>query len=170
MLLGVEEPESWLMDCSPPAAAWELPPPQGEELGGELGSLEEVGAAFTECERADAALASAEAQMGRGCPEESPEGNTALAGDLLEEENWEWLTALGAAIKPPPQPEGARGRPPARRAPRLIQGPPPAKGDQENPGPAPGRRAWPPRQERPPPKGPPPGGSLAAPAAEAKVG
>ena len=74
MLLGVGEPESWLMDCSPPLAAWELPP-QGEELEGELGSLEEVGAAFTEpspatsslgswadeCERADAALAAAEA-------------------------------------------------------------------------------------------------------------
>ena len=71
MLLGVGEPESWFMDCSPPAAAWELPPPQGEELGAELGSLEEMGAAFTEpslaasslgswadeCERADAALA-----------------------------------------------------------------------------------------------------------------
>ena len=104
------------MDCSPPPAAWELPPPQGEELEGELGSLEEVGAAFVEpsptvsslgswadeCERADAALAAAEAQMGRRCPEGNLEGNTALAGDLLEEENWEWVTALGAAIAPPP--------------------------------------------------------------------
>ena len=67
------------MDCSPPPAAWELPPPQGEELEGELGSLEEVGAAFTklsptvsslgswadECEQANAALAAAEAKMGR---------------------------------------------------------------------------------------------------------
>ena len=91
------------MDCSPPAAAWELPPPQGEELGGELGSLEEVGAACAElspagsslgswadkCERADTTLAAAEAQMGQGCPEESLEGDTALSGDLLEEENWE---------------------------------------------------------------------------------
>ena len=82
MLLGVGEPESWLMDCSPPPAAWELRPPQGEELEGELGLLEEVEAAFTEpspavsslgfwadeCERADTALAPAEAQMGRGCP------------------------------------------------------------------------------------------------------
>ena len=90
MLRGIGEPESWLMDCSPPAAAWELPPPQGEELEGELGSLEEVGAAFTEpspaasslgfwadeCGRADAALAAAKAQMGRGCPEESLEGET----------------------------------------------------------------------------------------------
>ena len=33
MLLGVGKPEPWLMDCSPPAAAWELPPLQGEELG-----------------------------------------------------------------------------------------------------------------------------------------
>ena len=61
-----------------PAAAWELPPLQGEEPGAELGSLEEMGAACTEpslaasslgswandCERADAALAAAEAQMG----------------------------------------------------------------------------------------------------------
>ena len=73
MLLGVGEPESWLMDCSPPLAAWELPPPPGEEMEGELGSLEEVEAAFTEpspatsslgswadkCERADTALAAA---------------------------------------------------------------------------------------------------------------
>ena len=103
MLLGVGEPESWIMDCSLLPPAWELPPPQGEELGGELGSLEEVGAAFAElspagsslgswaykCERADTTLAAAEAQMGRGCPEESLEGDTALSRDLLEEENWE---------------------------------------------------------------------------------
>ena len=42
MLLGVGEPESWLMDCSPPPAAWELPLPPGEEMKRELGSLEEV--------------------------------------------------------------------------------------------------------------------------------
>ena len=67
---------------APPPAAWELPLPQGEELEGELGLLEEVEAAFTEpspaasslgswadeCKRADTALAAAEAQMGRGCP------------------------------------------------------------------------------------------------------
>ena len=46
MLRGLGEPESWLMDCSPPPAAWELPPLPGEEMEGELGSLEEVGAAF----------------------------------------------------------------------------------------------------------------------------
>ena len=145
MLLGVEEPEPWLMDCSPPPAAWELPPLQGEELGGELGSLEEVGAAFPEpspaasslgswadkCERADAALATAEAQMGWGCPEESLEGDTALAGDLLGEEDCEWLAALGAAIAPPqPRLEGAGGQPLGRQeAPKPIQGPLPAKGD-----------------------------------------
>ena len=86
-------------------------------MEGELGSLEEVGADFTEpspaasslgswadeCEQADAALAAAEAQMGRGCPEESLEGDTALAGDLLGEEDCEWLAALGAAIAPPPR-------------------------------------------------------------------
>ena len=122
-----------------------------------MGSLEEVGAAFTkpspaasslgswanECERADAALAAAKAQMGRGCPEESLEGNTALAGDLPEEENWEWLTSLGVAIAPPPpQPAGARGRPPGRQgAPKPVQEPPPAKGDQKKPGQAPGKGA-----------------------------
>ena len=137
------------MDCSPPAAAWELPPPQGEELGAELGSLEEMGAAFTEpslaasslgswadeCERADPALAAAEAQMGRRCPDESLGDDTATAGDLLEEEDWEWLTALGAAIAPPPpRPAGTRGQPPGRQeAPKSIQGPPPVKGCPEEP-------------------------------------
>ena len=58
MLLGVGEPESWLMDCSPPVAAWELPPPQGEELGAELGSLEEVGTAFTKPSMAASSLGS----------------------------------------------------------------------------------------------------------------
>ena len=128
------------MDCSPPVAAWEFPPLQGEELGAELGSLEEMGAAFTEpslsasslgswadeCERADAALAAAEAQMGRRCPDESLGDDTATAGDLLEEEDWEWLTALGAAIAPPPpRPGGTVDRPPGRQgAPKSIQGPP----------------------------------------------
>ena len=129
MLLGAGEPESWFMDCSPPAAAWELPPLPGDELGAELGSLEEMGAAFTEpslaasslgswadeYERANAALAAAEAQMGRGCPEEDLGDDTATAGDPLEEEDWEWLTALGAAIAPPPPWLGGTvGQPPGR--------------------------------------------------------
>ena len=46
MLLGTGEPELWAMDWAPPAAVWELPPLYGEELGAELGSLEEIGAAF----------------------------------------------------------------------------------------------------------------------------
>ena len=46
MLRGIGEPESWLMDCSSPAAAWELPPPLEEDAGGELGLLE---GAVTEC-------------------------------------------------------------------------------------------------------------------------
>ena len=58
MLLGVGEPESWFMDCSPPAVAWELPPLQGEELGAELGSLEEIEAAFTEPSLAVSSLGS----------------------------------------------------------------------------------------------------------------
>ena len=47
MLLGTGEPETWVMDWAPQAAVWELPPPPGEELGAELGSLEEIEAAFT---------------------------------------------------------------------------------------------------------------------------
>ena len=120
-----------------------------------------MGAAFTEpspaasslrsraneCERADATLAAAEAQMGRGCPEESLEGDTALAGDLLGEEDCEWLAALGAAIAPPPpRLEGAGGQPPGRQgAPKPTQGPPPDKGDQRKPGPAPGKGAGAPK-------------------------
>ena len=121
------------MDCSPLPAAWELPPPPGEEMEG---SLEEVGATFAEpspaasslgswadeCERADAALATAEAQMGRRCPEESLEGDTALTGDLLEEENWEWLTARSSS-------SGSRGGevlPPLKQGGRLL--PPPLEG------------------------------------------
>ena len=78
----------------------------GRSWGAELGSLEEVGAAFAEpslavsslgswadeCERADTALAAAEAQMGLGCPDESMGADTATAGDLLEEDDWDWLT------------------------------------------------------------------------------
>ena len=77
MLRGIGEPESWLMNCFPPLAAWELPPPLEEDAGGELGSLEEavtecaepspaassLGSWADECERADAALTAAVAQM-----------------------------------------------------------------------------------------------------------
>ena len=144
-----------------------------------MGSLEEVGAAFTkpspaasslgswanECERADAALAAAKAQMGRGCPEESLEGDTALAGDLLEEENWEWLAALGAAIATP-RPEGAGVDRRARKGLlSLSKGRHRPRGTRGTRGQHWGRGQWPPRQEMPPPKGPPPGGSLTAPAA-----
>ena len=100
MLRGVGEPESWLMDCSLLLAAWELPPPLEEEARGELGSLEEAVAEGTEpspaasslgswadeCERADSALAAAEAQLGRGCMEEIPESDTAPDRELLMEE------------------------------------------------------------------------------------
>ena len=107
-------------------------------MEGELGSLEEVEATFAgaspavsslgswaeECERA-----AAEAQMGRGCPEENLEGNLTLAGDLLREEDGAWLVALKAAIAPPPpRLEGARGLPPSLQgAPKPVQGPPSAK-------------------------------------------
>ena len=181
MLRGVGEPESWLMDCSPPPPAWELPPPLEEEMEGELGSLEEVGADFTEpspaasslgswadeCERADAALAAAEAQMGRGCTEESLESDTALAGDLLREEDGEWVAALRAAIAPPPLGLARAGV--SRRAgkglPSLSKGRLRPRGTRGNQGRHRGREQWPPRQERPPPKGPLAGRSLTAPAA-----
>ena len=150
-------------------------------MEGELGLLEEVEAAFTEpspaasslgswaneCERADAALAATEAQMGQGCPEERLEGNAALAGVLLGEEDCEWLAALGAAIAPPPpRLEGAGvGRRTGKGLLSLSKGCPRPRGTRGNRGQHQGRGQWPPRQERPPPKGPPPGGSFAAPAA-----
>ena len=91
--------------------AWELPLPPEDELGAELGSLEVVDAAFAEpgpagsslgswadeCKRADAALAAAEAQMGRGCADEDTDGAIATAEGQLDEEDWEWLVALEAA-------------------------------------------------------------------------
>ena len=141
------------MDCSPPPAAWELPPPLGEEEGGELGSLEEVvpectepspaasslGSWADECERADTALAATEAQMGRGCAEENPEGDTALDVDLLMEEDGEWMVALKEALAPMPPRPGERGGPwkGQQGAPKPVQGPPPIKGGQKKPGPAP---------------------------------
>ena len=75
------------------------------------------------------------AQMGRGCPEESLEGDLTLAGDLLREEDGAWLVALKAAIvPPPPRLEGARGLPPSQQgAPKPVQGLPPAKGDKSRP-------------------------------------
>ena len=178
MLRGLGEPKSWLMDCSPPPAAWELPPPLEEEAWGELGSLEEVVAECTEpspaasslgswadeCERANAALAAAEAQMGQGCLEESPEGNAALDGDLLMEEDCEWMVALGGALAPPRR--GWRELGVSRRAgkelPSLSKGRRRPRGARRNQGRHRGRGQQPPRGERPPPKGPLPGRSLAA--------
>ena len=106
--MGIGEPESWFMDCSPLPAAWDLPPPLEEDTGGELGSLEEavtdctepspaassLGSWADECERADAA----EAHMGRGCREDNPYGTAALDGDLPMEEEGEWLVALKEAL------------------------------------------------------------------------
>ena len=143
------------MDCSPPAAAWELPPPLEEDAGWERGSLEEAVTNCTEpspaasslgswadkCERADAALAAAEAQMGRGCVAESPEGDVALNGDLLMEEDGEWMVALKAALALRPlRPGETGGQPKGRqRAAKPTQGPPPTKGGQKKPGPAAGK-------------------------------
>ena len=79
--------------------------------------------------------------MGRGCTEEVPESDAALDGELLMEEDGEWMVALKAALEPGPprlgetggQPKGQQG------APKPIQGPPPTKGGQKKPGPAPGK-------------------------------
>ena len=117
--------------------------------------LEEVGAEFTElspaasslgswaeeCERANATLAATKAQMGQGCAEEGLEGDAALAGDLLMEEDCEWVAALGAALAPPPPwLAGTGGQQPSRQgAPKPAQGPPPTKGGQKKPGLAPGK-------------------------------
>ena len=98
MLMGSGEPESWTMDWAPLLEAWELPPPPEDELGAELGSLEVVEAAFAapgpdasslgswadEYEWADAALATAEAQMGRGCADEDTDGAIATAAGAGE--------------------------------------------------------------------------------------
>ena len=86
-----------------------------------------LGSWADECEQADAALAAAlaaaEAQMGRRGLDESLGDDTATAGDLLEEEDCEWLTALGAAIAPPPRSGGTVGRPPGQQgAPKPVQG------------------------------------------------
>ena len=126
-----------------------------------------LGSWADECEWADAALAAAEAQMGRGCAEGSPEGDAALNGDLLMEEDCEWMVALGAALAPrPPQLAGTGGQPKGwQGAPKPIQGPPPTKGGQKKPGPAPGKGTAAHPEERPPPKGPLPGRSLTARAA-----
>ena len=150
MLRGIGEPESWLMDCSSPPAAWELPPLE-EDARGELGSLEEavtdcaepspaassLGSWADECERADAALA-AEAQMGRGRGEDNPEGTAALDGDLLMEEDGEWMVALKEALAPQPGETGSQPKD-RQRATKAVQGPLPTRGGQKKPEPAAGK-------------------------------
>ena len=102
-------------------------------------AVSSLGSWADECERAGPALAAAEAQMGRGCSDESRGDDTATTGDPLEKEDWDWLTVLGAAIAPlRPRPGGTLGQPPGRQgAPKSVQGPPTAKGAQKNPGLAP---------------------------------
>ena len=113
---------------------------------GELGSLEEavtdctepspaassLGSWADECERADAALAAAEAQMGRGCGEENPEGAAALNGDLLMEEDGEWMVALKEALAPRPAVAGGDGGP-AKGPAEGHQSRPRAAADQRGP-------------------------------------
>ena len=116
----------------------------GRRGRGELGSLEEVVTECTEfspatsslgswandCEWANATLTAAEAQMGQGCTEESLEGDAAFDGDLLMEEDGEWMVALKAVLAPrPPRPAETGGPPKGRQgAPKPVQGPPPTKG------------------------------------------
>ena len=40
--------------------------------------------------------------MGQGCAEESPKEATALEGDLLMEEDGEWMVALEVTLGPRP--------------------------------------------------------------------
>ena len=124
-----------------------------------------LGSWADKCERADTALAAAEAQSGRRGPEESLEDDTATTGDLLEEEDWEWLTALGAAIAPPPpRPGGTVGRQPGPQGtPKPVQGPPLAKGDQRNRGSAPGKGAVAPKTGEAATQGAPAGGEASPP-------
>ena len=132
---------------------------------------------------ADAALATAKAQMGRGCTDEST--GDAAAEAQLDEEDWEWLDALGAAKAPLlPRPAGTVDPPPGKKeAPRPALGPPLIKGAQRDTGAETGKGVVAPRTGGPatrgarlpegarspegawPPEGPPPGGSPAAPAA-----
>ena len=160
------------MDWAPPAVVWELPPPVKDELGVELGSLEAVEAAFAEpglaasslgswadkCKGANAALAAAEAQIGKGCTGESTDGVITTAEDQLDEEDCEWQAALEAATAPlQPRPAAAVDQQPSKKkAPKQTPGPPPAKSAQRSPVAGPGDR---------PQKGLLPGGSPAAPAA-----
>ena len=106
-----------------------------------------MGSWADECEWADAALADAKAQMGRGCAEESPEGAAALKGELLMEEDVEWMVALKAALATQhPQPGETGGQPKGwQRATKPIQGPPLTKGGHKKPGPAAGRGQRPPQ-------------------------
>ena len=119
-----------------------------------------LGSWADKCERANAALAAPEAQSGWRGPEESLEDDTATTGDLLEEEDWEWLTALGAAIAPPlPRPGGTVGRQPGPQGtPKPVQGPPLAKCDQRNRGSAPGKGAVAPKTGEAATQGAPAGG------------
>ena len=52
-------------------------------------AVSSLGSWADECERAGPALAAAEAQMGRGCSDESRGDDTATAGDPLEKEDWD---------------------------------------------------------------------------------
>ena len=73
--------------------------------------------------------------MGRRCVEESSEGDAALDGDLLMEEDGEWMVALKAALALGlPQPAETDSQPKGRQgAPKPIQGLPPTKRGQKKP-------------------------------------
>ena len=127
-----------------PPAVWALPLPAKVDLGAELGSLEAIEAALAdldpsesslgswanECERADATLAAAEAQLGR--TGDGPEMDAALAAAeaRMEKEDRELLVVLEAAMAPlhPHQPE-PEDRPLAKgKVGRQKHPPPPPNG------------------------------------------
>ena len=100
------------------------------QLGAELGSLEAIEAALAdpdpskssqgswanECERADAALAATEAQMGTKGERQDDDTSLAAAEAQMEKEDRELLVTLEAAMAPlRPCQAGPRAGPPARR-------------------------------------------------------
>ena len=121
MLTSFGNSDAWAMDWAPPPAVWELPPPAEADLRAELGSIEVIEAALAdldpsesslgswadECERADAALAATEAQLGRTGDRPEMDAALAAAESWMEKEDRELLVVLEAAMAPlhPHQPE-----------------------------------------------------------------
>ena len=97
--------------------------------------------------------------MGRGCTDESTEGVTATAEAQLDEEDWEWLAALEAAMAPlRPRPAEAVDQPPGKKGvlkPAPV--PPPVRGAQGSPAAATGKGVVAPKVGGPATRGAPTG-------------